>query len=195
MAKINLRPWREERSAARQKQFITNVLAACLVGAAVVFVAGTYYDIQMDRQGQRNTSLQGKITDLDAKLKEIEELKAQRERLLARLNAIQELQGNRPIIVRNFDELVRVLPDSINYNAVERKESGFKETGLKGDTLRIEGIVAQNKDVSELMRNMDNSIWFGEPDLAKVGDINSQAGVRSFDLRVLLAKPKAEETQ
>ena len=42
---------------------------------------------------------------------------------------------------------------------------------------------------------MDNSIWFGEPDLAKVGDINSQAGVRSFDLRVLLAKPKAEETQ
>ncbi|MBT3144576.1 PilN domain-containing protein [Neptunomonas phycophila] len=195
MAKINLRPWREERSAARQKQFITNVLAACLVGAAVVFVAGTYYDIQMDRQGQRNTYLQGKITDLDAKLKEIEELKAQRERLLARLNAIQELQGNRPIIVRNFDELVRVLPDSINYTAVERKESGFKETGLKGDTLRIEGIVAQNKDVSELMRNMDNSIWFGEPDLAKVGDINSQAGVRSFDLRVLLAKPKAEETQ
>ncbi|WP_370052863.1 PilN domain-containing protein [Neptunomonas sp.] len=195
MAKINLRPWREERSAARQKQFITNVLAACLVGAAVVFVAGTYYDIQMDRQGQRNTYLHGKITDLDAKLKEIEELKAQRERLLARLNAIQELQGNRPIIVRNFDELVRVLPDSINYTAVERKESGFKETGLKGDTLRIEGIVAQNKDVSELMRNMDNSIWFGEPDLAKVGDINSQAGVRSFDLRVLLAKPKAEETQ
>lgn len=195
MAKINLRPWREERSAARQKQFITNVLAACLVGAAVVFVAGTYYDIQMDRQGQRNTYLHGKITDLDAKLKEIEELKAQRERLLARLNAIQELQGNRPIIVRNFDELVRVLPDSINYTAVERKESGFKETGLKGDTLRIEGIVAQNKDVSELMRNMDNSIWFGEPDLAKVGDINSQAGVPSFDLRVLLAKPKAEETQ
>ena len=92
----------------------------------------------MDRQGQRNTYLQGKITDLDAKLKEIEELKAQRERLLARLNAIQELQGNRPIIVRNFDELVRVLPDSINYTAVERKESGFKETGLKGDTLRSE---------------------------------------------------------
>lgn len=195
MAKINLRPWREERSAVRQKQFITNVVAACLIGAAVVFVTGAYYDFQMDRQDRRNSYLQGKISDLDAKLEEIKELKAQRGRLLARLNAIQELQGNRPVIVRNFDELVRVLPDSIHYAAVQRAEAGFKETSLKGDTLRIEGIVAQNKDVSELMRNMGDSIWFGEPDLAKVGDINGKEGIRSFDLRVLMTKPKAEEMQ
>jgi type IV pilus assembly protein PilN len=196
MAKINLRPWREERAAARQKQFATSVVAAGIFGALVVFASGMYYDLQADRQNDRNSFLTQKIKDLDSKLKEIEELKSQRERLLERLNAIQELQGNRPLIVRNFDELVQVLPDSIHYTLVERSEEGFKDSGVAKDSINVKGIVAQNKDVSTLMRNMDNSIWFDEPELDMVGEgANRNATVREFDLIVPLSKPKAEEAK
>ncbi len=211
MAKINLRPWREERAAARQKDFVTNILATAIGAAFLVFAVGYYYDIQMDRQKVRNDYLQGQISELDIKLKEIEELKRQRERLLERLNAIQELQGNRPIIVRNFDELVRVLPDGLFYSLLERKEDGFdtnKQADARQDSIKIHGLALQNKDVSELMRNMNKSIWFGEPTLSKVSDFQAKTSpedpktpkapaqdLKEFDLAVVLTKPKAEDAK
>lgn len=208
MAKINLRPWREERAAARQKEFQTNLLASAILAAALVFLMGYYYDIQSDRQNTRNTFLKTKISELDEKIKEIEDLKKQRERLLERLNAIQELQGNRPVIVRNFDELVQVLPDGLHYTSLERKEAGFdtnKQVEERADSIQIKGLALQNEDVSDLMRNLDDSIWFGEPNLAKVGKLGADAKgssakvalseMREFDLNVILTKPKAEETK
>ncbi|WP_028467894.1 PilN domain-containing protein [Neptunomonas japonica] len=201
MAKINLRPWREERTAARQKDFVTSLVASAICAAALVLMMGYYYDVQMDRQNARNGFLKVNISKLDERIKEIEELKRQRERLLERLNAIQELQGNRPIIVRNFDELVRVLPDGLHYDFLERKEAGF----ASADAINIKGLALQNKDVSELMRRLNSSIWFGEPNLSQVGALGAGAGaarkslaladIRAFNLSVVLTKPKAEDAK
>ncbi|RVU31465.1 MULTISPECIES: PilN domain-containing protein [Neptunomonas] len=205
MAKINLRPWREERAAAKQKEFVTNVAASALFGLALVLLVGYYYDVQFDRQVARNDYLKSEIAKLDLKIEEIEDLKKQRERLLERLNAIQELQGNRPIIVRNFDELVRVLPDGLHYVSLERSENGFDDAGQASseDAIKISGLVHQNEDVSELMRNLNDSIWFGEPDLSvveRLDEKNSKVvvehqGQNMFNLVVDLAKPKAEEAE
>jgi type IV pilus assembly protein PilN len=203
MAKINLRPWREERAAARQKEFISNLIASAIFAAAFVLMISYYYDVQMDRQNVRNGFLQNNISKLDEKIKEIKELKHQRERLLERLNAIQELQGNRPITVRNFDELVRVLPDGVYYNSLQRKEAGFGDA-KSPDAMNIKGLALQNKDVSELMRRLDKSIWFGESNLSKVialdkggsarnADVSSD--LRGFDLSVILAKPEDEDAK
>jgi len=43
----------------------------------------------------------------------------------------------------------------------------------------------QNQDVSALMRNLDNSQWFGEPNLTTVGANNTN---RSFNLFVPLSR-------
>ncbi|MBR9882202.1 MAG: PilN domain-containing protein [Oceanospirillales bacterium] len=180
MARINLRPWREERDAKLQKRFVGNLLAAAILGALTVFGISYYYDMQMDRQQARNNYVKAEISKLDKKIAEIKELKRQRERLLERLNAIQELQGNRPVIVRNFDELVRVLPDGLYYTSLTRK----------GDRVTIDGLADLNNDVSSLMRNLNDSIWFGEPTLSRVRAANQ---MRSFNLSVPLKKPKAEE--
>ena len=40
MAKINLRAWREELAAERQKQFVVNLVAAVILAAIVVFLIG-----------------------------------------------------------------------------------------------------------------------------------------------------------
>ncbi|GGB98388.1 pilus assembly protein PilN [Marinobacterium zhoushanense] len=181
MARINLRPWREERDARLQKRFLGNLAAAAVLGALTVFGISYYYDMQLDRQQVRNNYVRSEISKLDKKIAEIKELKRQRERLLERLNAIQELQGNRPIIVRNFDELVRVLPDGLYYSSLSRK----------GDRIAIDGLAEVNNDVSDLMRNLNDSIWFGEPSLSRV---RAARGMRDFNLSVPLTKPKAEET-
>lgn len=181
MARINLRPWREERDARLQKRFVSNLVAAAVLGALTIFCINYYYDMQMDRQQARNSYVRAETAKLDRKIAEIQELKRQRERLLERLNAIQELQGNRPVIVRNFDELVRVLPDGLYYRSLARR----------GDRIVIDGLAEVNNDVSSLMRNLNDSIWFGEPSLTRVQASNQ---MRDFNLSVPLAKPKAEET-
>lgn len=180
MAKINLRAWREELAAERQKQFIVNIVAAIILAAAVIFLIGFYIDMQTDRQKDRNDFLKSEIAQLDFQLKEIRELKKQRARLLERLNAIQELQGTRPLIVRSFDEMVRVLPDGLYYSSLSRK----------GDLIRLRGRAEKSDDVSNLMRQIYASIWFGEPNLSTVANDGS---MKQFNLSVPVLKPSLEE--
>lgn len=181
MATINLRPWREERAQQRQKEFTLNALGAAIFAVLIVFLVGFYFDTMRDRQLDRNDYLRTEASKLDKQIAEIKDLKLKRERLLERLNAIQELQGSRPLIVRNFDELVRVLPDGAYYSSLSRK----------GDMVSVSGLANDNLDVSTLMRNINHSIWFGEPQLSKV---DSSSGVENkFNLSVGILKPATEK--
>lgn len=176
MAQINLRPWREERNALHQKRFVSNLLGSAVLAGLVVFGISYYYDMQMDRQQARNDYLRAENARLDRQLAEINELNRMRAQLLERLQAIEDLQGSRPVIVRNFDELVRVLPDDLYYTAISRA----------GDALTIDGYATQNRDVSALMRNLNSSVWFGEPNLTRV---NTSNNLRQFNLSVPMRRP------
>lgn len=175
MATINLRPWREERADERKKAFSMNILGAAIFAALIVFAIGYYFDLMKERQNDRNSFLKAETAKLDKDLVAIKKLKEERARLLERMNAIQNLQASRPLIVRNFDELVRVLPDGIHYSSLSRK----------GNNVAVTGIATDNLDVSALMRNLNSSVWFGEPNLSSVG--KSGEGVNSFKLSVGIA--------
>jgi len=178
MVKINLRAWREERNEQAQKNFSTRLLLIAILAGVVVYGLGEYIDKQAQRQNLRNGFMQSEINQLKTKIKEIENLKKLKEKRLARLNTIQTLQGNRPLIVRYFDELVRVLPEELFYTSLVRQ----------GDKLTVNGLANRNQDVSQLMRNLNASLWFGEPDLTKVGANESS---RSFNLNVQLSKGRS----
>ena len=179
MAQINLRPWREERNALNQKQFMSNLIGSAILAGLFVFGIGYYYDMQMERQQARNDFLRAENTRLDIQLAEINELNRLRAQLLERLQAIEDLQGTRPLIVRNFDELVRVLPDDLYYTSVSRS----------GQLITIDGFAVQNRDVSNLMRNLNNSVLFGEPNLTRVGSVDN---LRQFNLSVPMTRPANE---
>ena len=179
MAHINLRPWREERNAQLQKRFISNLVGSAILAALIVFGISYYYDIQMDRQQARNDFLRAENARLDRQLAEINELNRLREQLLERLAAIEDLQGTRPLVVRNFDELVRVLPDDLFYSSIRKT----------GEVLTIDGFAVLNRDVSALMRNLTASKWFGEPNLTRVGTANN---LRQFNLSVPTVRPVEE---
>ena len=83
---------------------------------------------------------------------------------------IQSLQGDRPVIVRLFDELVRTLPDGVHYTNVSYSK------GL----LSIRGVAKSNSRVSQLMRKLDQSDWFTGPNLSSV-KANPSFGERASD--------------
>ena len=76
----------------------------------------------------------------------------------ADLRVIQELQGNRPVIVRVFDELVRTLAKGVHFNTLE----------MQGNRLAVAGVAESNNRISTLMRNLDNSDWFANPNLKTI---------------------------
>jgi len=189
MARINLLPWREWERERKRKEFLGN-LAGVLVGAvALVLVFGWYLDGQIESQQQRNAFLEREITELDRKIAEIENLQKTRDELLARMRVIQELQGNRPVIVRVFDELVRTLAKGVH----------FRELTMQGNRLTVAGVAESNNRISSLMRNLDNSEWFANPNLKTIKedpenpDYGAQAS--TFNLTFVQVSPNKPEDE
>lgn len=158
MARINLLPWREWERERKRKEFLGNLAGVLVAGVAIVLLVGMYLNGRIETQDARNQFLQEKIADLDRKIAEIEDLQKTRDELLARMRVIQELQGNRPVIVRVFDELVRTLAKGVHFKSLKKQ----------GNVLTVEGEAESNNRISSLMRNLDNSDWFANPNLKSI---------------------------
>ena len=186
MAKINLRPWREELRAEKQKRFVATLLGAAIVAAGLVFLWKTDMDNRIAHQESRNDYIEAASRQLDSQIKEIEELRKKREELLARMEVIQDLQGKRPVIVRVFDELVRTLPEGLFYT----------ELSKANEELTINGMAESNSRISTLMRNFERSEWFTNPGLTNVAAADDErAGYSAFDLSVSQTTPELEEEE
>jgi type IV pilus assembly protein PilN len=185
MARINLLPWREEQREERRKRYLL-ILVVVLVGSTgTVLIANQAISGAIDRQVARNDYIGKQIAVVDERIKRISDLKARRQQLVERMRIIQDLQGNRPISGRIFDQLARTLPDGVY----------FTEVKMDGKTLSITGAAESNNRVSDLMRNLEASDWFGAPSLTEVkastaGQLD-QANV--FQLTVRQTQPAARE--
>ena len=158
MPRINLLAWRAELRQKRRNQFFIGLGGAVLAAGVVVLLANLVMGAIIDNQRSRNEMLKGEIQALDARIKEIIDLEAKKESLLARMDIIERLQRSRPEIVHVFDQLVRTLPDGVNLVTV-------KQTG---SNIEIKGAAESNTRVSALMRNIDKSGWLKDPDLEVV---------------------------
>ena len=115
MAQINLLPWRDERRLELKKEFLTVLGLVFALGVGLVLLADRYVNAQIDNQVARNAYLTENIKVLDKMVAEIQDLQRKRNQLIDRMRVIQELQGNRPIIVRLFDEIARSIPDDLYF--------------------------------------------------------------------------------
>lgn len=184
MAHINLLPWREERRQERQIQFYIALVAGLVFAAVVLYLIVAYADGLIEEQNQRNAFLQQEISKLDKQIKEINELEKQRDRLLARMQVIQELQQSRPKVVKVFDSLVRIVPEGVHLEKVTRT----------GNSLNFDGVAESNARVSVFMREIDTNEEYGESRLKVIQRTSSSANaIRKFSVEVNETTPKAED--
>lgn len=185
MAHINLLPWRDARREEQKRQFLSILALVALGAILLLFLGDRVVNSQIDAQRARNDYLSANIRELDEKVEEIRELQRRRQQLIERMRVIQELQGNRPVIVRIFDQLVRTLPDGVFYT----------EVVAKGKELAITGVAESNNRVSSLMRQLDASDWLENPNLEAVraaSGFGDQAA--TFDLKVNISLPNETDS-
>jgi len=181
MAKINLLPWREERRKERQNEFYGIIALVLMAAGFIVFVVNTGIDTSVSYQQSRNEYINKQSQILDAKIKEISELKATRQKLIERMELIQALQGNRPIIVRVFDEVARAVPEDLY----------LTDLSITGQSVDVKGKAKSNNRVAALMRNFDASEWFANPTLIKVQALKE--GENEFEVSLKRVQPRSKE--
>ena len=169
MPSINLLPWREAERKKRQRDFGVAMGGAVIAGVAVVMLAVVAYSQMISAQKARNTRLTNEIVELEKSIAEIDGLERQKERLLARMEIIEQLQKSRPEIVHLFDELARQLPEGVYL-------TGMKQTGTR---VEIRGVAQSSTRVSALMRQIDASDWLGDPEVERVETTQSGASRQS----------------
>lgn len=165
MPRINLLPWREAERKKRQRDF--GVALAGGVVIAIVCVLGTIfaYSSMIKNQENRNVRLTEEIANLEKSIQEIDGLERQKERLLARMEIIEQLQKSRPEIVHLFDEVARQMPEGVYL-------TGMKQTGAK---VEVRGVAQSSTRVSALMRQVDSSDWMADPEVERVETTTSGA--------------------
>jgi len=155
MPRINLLPWRAEQRQERKKQFFMALGGAAVVAVGIVYLSKLTVEGWITNQSGRNTILKHEIAELDKQIEEIKGLENQRERLIARMKVIGELQRSRPEVVHLFDEIVKAVPEGIHLTEV-------KQTG---NHIELQGMAQSSTRVSTLMRNIDSSDWLSDPGL------------------------------
>ena len=184
MPRVNLLPWRDEIRSDKERRFFISLGIAALAMLGVIGLVQFGINQVIDLQQDRNDIITTQITKLNKEIKEINELEAQKDALLARMNIIQSLQGTRPLVVHLFDELVRTLPDGVYTKKITQNK----------DKLVIEGFAQSNARVSTFMRNIEKSEWLKDPTLTVIRTATDSRGkVSQFSLRAKQFSPISEE--
>lgn len=173
--RVNLLPWREMRRKEQDRMLLSVAIGAWMLMALIVGFGYLHVGGLIDAQTARNDFLQQEIAKLDQQIKEIQNIKKQREALIARMQVIERLQGERTQIVHLFDDLARQIPEGVYLRSLKQQ----------GKALTLAGTAQSNARVSSLMRNLDGSDWFAGPNLDVI-NVVARGGrrVSEFSLQV-----------
>ena len=187
MARINLLPWREELRAQQKQEFLMSILLAIVATVFILIAIHIYIEGIKNYQTSRNQLIQDEITVLDRKIKEIKDIEAKKNRLLTKIEVIQELQESRPQIVHLFEELAKTTPEGII----------LTKFVLSGNGLTFNGKAQSNARVSAYMRSIEASKWLQDPRLNVIQAKNktSKSQLSDFTMLATQAKDKPENKE
>ncbi len=184
MARINLLPWREELRQEKKKEFLGQLGVFCLLVVVCCYVWVMAMDNAISDQQYRNNLLNSEITQLKKQVAEIQELKKRKKELEQRMRVIQDLEGKRSIIVHYFDELTKNVPDGVYFTSVERRGNNFS----------LKGVSESNQRIATLMRNLNGSEWFTQPNLRSVvAAPESGESAQVFEMDLVADLPEKEK--
>lgn len=155
MPRINLLPWREAERKQRRQEFGVGAVGALVFAGAIAFAVNLQMSSAISNQNERNQYLKDETAKLDKQIAEILALDQEKQRLVARMQVIEQLESSRAEVVHLFDQIVKTLPDGVYLTSI-------KQNNRK---IQLKGVAQSSSRVSNYMRNLDGSDWLADPAL------------------------------
>jgi type IV pilus assembly protein PilN len=177
MIRINLlaaeRPTAKKKSAAAPGAFQAYLILALFAGGALVACAGAWW-----LKSAEIAELDSKITAGKKRQAELQAIKAQVDQFLlkkrildAKVKLIEQLKAQQSGPVHMLDEISKALPDFVWLTGLDQR----------GNTLNFKGESNGLTAVADFISNLQRSGWFPRVDLT--ASTQNPAGVVSFDLQ------------
>ncbi len=158
MSNINLLPWREA-SKRRQKRLFLGVLGiAAVLALSLVLLVDFIYKKAAENQERRNQYLQGEITQLDARIVEINKLKKRRSDLIERMQLIDRLQQSRNQAVHLYNDLPALVTTGVYLDSL----------AVKAGQVDVVGRTEAHSRVASMVRLIDKSGWLGQTSISSI---------------------------
>jgi len=192
MTRINLLPWRDTLRKEREIRF--GIVTGVAIGIALLIILGVhlYMENAISYQKRRNQFLEAEIKTAEDKITQIENLDQQKQRLIERMNVIQELEESRPMVVHLFDEIVKKVPNGVYFTSMVQK----------GDKITLEGVAQSDARVSSLMANIESSVWLANPKIYSIEakeetnqTLQTKRSLSIFKLEVTQTAPKQKTSE
>ncbi|MES2772446.1 MAG: PilN domain-containing protein [Pseudomonadota bacterium] len=184
MIRINLLPHREIKRKALRQQFYSRAGLITALAVLIVFLAYTVVSSYSSSQNDQNELLRQGISKLDKQIKQITELKSQTQALLERKEVIESLQRDRAEAVRLLSELTKQTPEGITLRNLKQD----------GQLITLRGYASSNARVSNLMRNIESSLWLEKPVLLEIKAITvDKRRLNEFNMTALIKREKTED--
>jgi type IV pilus assembly protein PilN len=192
MIRINLLAVERERTRRRATfQLAEKVTVACslILVATGVFIGWWYWTLSRQTAGLDHeiTVAQAETTRLQVIIQRVQKADERRAQLEQRLGVIEQLRKSQSAPVHLLDEISRVLPDALWLTTFQQK----------GNDITLEGRCLQLNAVSELVNNIESSVYFKKPvDVATDTERNEQAkrDLVKFTLKVQYVPPGTPAT-
>ena len=158
MSNINLLPWREA-SKRRQKRLFLGVLGiAAVLALSLVLLVDFIFKQAAESQERRNQYLQGEITQLDARIGEINKLKKRRSDLIERMQLIDRLQQSRNQAVHLYNDLPALVTTGVYLDSL----------AVKDGQVDVVGRTEAHSRVASMVRLIDKSGWLGQTSISSI---------------------------
>jgi type IV pilus assembly protein PilN len=146
MARLNLMPWREQRRARAVRRFQITLVVTLVVALCGVLWLDQMARSRLARQALIVVSHQAERDQLDATLRQVDQLRGRREALQAEHAALSALGTGRSQMPDLFLALEQALPEGARLTEVD----------VEAGRLRLGGLAASASVVARFMRDLEH---------------------------------------
>ncbi|QRQ83155.1 PilN domain-containing protein [Paralysiella testudinis] len=180
MIKINLLPYREALLQQQKQKFKTLMLLGLLLALALAALSYFAFSGAVASQQGRNQALKDGLEQLDAQIKEINNLKAEKAGFLARKQKVEELENKRFEAARIIDTLNTLVPEGLYLTAITGDDANPNNYSISGKAI-------SDSKIAMFMRAIPSTGLFNSAELDNIKKVND---AQEFIVKVSINRPE-----
>jgi len=138
MSSINLLPWREDLRQVKNKNFLAVFTISIVASGFCVLCADVWLQHKINVLAMDSGYMEESLKVVNVQIKQIQNLKQDKQELLDRMKIIRSLEFDRMSVVKLLDAMPRTISNSIYFTEINRSEVKRNDSYQADDT---------NKDV------------------------------------------------